>query len=42
MQSRRGVAGKRKLDGGQQNAGGESKRRLGAAAAAARGWAGGS
>ncbi|XP_046967187.1 heterogeneous nuclear ribonucleoprotein R-like isoform X3 [Vanessa cardui] len=34
------LPGKRKHDGGQQNAGGESKRRLGAAAAAARGWAG--
>ncbi|XP_039750739.1 heterogeneous nuclear ribonucleoprotein R isoform X1 [Pararge aegeria] len=36
------LPGKRKLDGGQQIAGGEreSKRRLGAAAAAARGWAG--
>ncbi|XP_032515966.1 heterogeneous nuclear ribonucleoprotein R isoform X4 [Danaus plexippus] len=34
------LPGKRKLDGGQQIAGGEreSKRRLGAAAAAARGW----
>lgn len=31
-------AGKRKLDGGHQNQGGESKRRLGAAAAAACGW----
>lgn len=32
------VAGKRKYDGGHQNQGGESKRRLGAAAAAACGW----
>ncbi|XP_063632504.1 heterogeneous nuclear ribonucleoprotein Q-like isoform X2 [Cydia splendana] len=32
------LPGKRKLDGGHQNQGGETKRRLGAAAAAACGW----
>ncbi|KAJ2947614.1 hypothetical protein O0L34_g17415 [Tuta absoluta] len=32
------LPGKRKFDGGHQNQGGESKRRLGAAAAAAAGW----
>ncbi|XP_053606078.1 heterogeneous nuclear ribonucleoprotein Q isoform X4 [Plodia interpunctella] len=34
------LPGKRKYDGGHQNQGGETKRRLGAAAAAAAGWGG--
>ncbi|KPJ04343.1 hypothetical protein RR46_01712 [Papilio xuthus] len=34
------LPGKRKLDGGNQHVGGETKRRLGAAAAAACGWGG--